>query len=129
MEIPQVTSNVDVTEFVGEVVNSVDEDEVLWIDWYDFILSVGCYAYRNTWLEAEVDASYMTGNQMSFSACYPYDDDPAPDYNISLTYVPASHSPYGVDTIYMLSEEFQNAIYFRTDTSYYFEEYQTDFNF
>lgn len=132
-KVPSVSREVGATEFMGEFECISDSKELLTIEWYDFMLTFDCVGKSKTYFEGVTvypytdDMGLEDGNvvRLSTEGSNMYAADGF-SYNIAFTYVPAEDSPYEKDTIYMESGDFKNAIYTRTDDSFYFEEYPTD---
>ena len=112
------TASITYSDFIGTYVGDNPESDSLTITWYDFSLLIDCFGYRDAYFHADVPAEEMIdGNTISFQAYDP--DNTTQIYEISLTYVPASNSPEGVDTIYMQSEDLFDMTYQRSLNNLY----------
>lgn len=119
--IPVTYQDIEYGDFVG-IFNGEDaENDALIIEWIDFTLCISCYGYRMDWYYAEIPAeTELVGNSITFDAQDRYSDSV---YKVTLIYIPAADSPYGVDTIYMQSKDLFDMTYTRSPESDYFNPY------
>ena len=92
-----VTRSIQHTDFVGEYVGDDPDFDALNISWDNGTMEIACYGYRITNFVATV----IAGTELAEDNTLPFIG--TDDFGLcsgSLTYVPASKSPYRVDTIY-----------------------------
>lgn len=99
------------SDFVGKYEGDDPDWDCLYISLHDSMLYFECGAYRGGYVAEEgVDINSITGNSVTFTV---YEFMIATPFSATLTFIPASESPYGFDTIKMESAT-HNMEYVRT---------------
>ena len=125
--VPSIDIDVDFFDFLGTYADIYDSANTLEANAAPSTVLITGYKGSET-----VFGAGLALDELAFEERTPRNRVYCPDAygtgSIILTFVPASYSQFGVDTIYMESEDFPNAIYTRTGYEYTFGDGSSDYD-